>query len=38
MGAVTYPNEKVADFVERHMVPIQVMFDAQPLAADFKVK
>jgi len=38
MGAVTYPNEKVADFVEKHMVPVQVIFDAQPLATDFKVK
>ena len=38
MGAVTYPNEKVAEFVEKHMVPIQVMFNAQPLATDFKVK
>jgi tetratricopeptide (TPR) repeat protein len=38
MGAVTYPSEKVAEFVEKHMVPIQVLFDAQPLATDFKVK
>jgi tetratricopeptide (TPR) repeat protein len=38
MGAVTYPNEKVAEFVEKHMVPVQVLFNAQPLATDFKVK
>ncbi len=38
MGAVTYPNEKVAEFVEKHLVPIQVLFNAQPLAADFNVK
>lgn len=38
MGAVTYPNEKVAEFVGRHMVPVQVLFNAQPLAADFQVK
>ncbi len=38
MGAVTYPNEKVAEFVDKHLVPIQVRFDAQPLATDFKVK
>lgn len=37
MGAVTYPNEKVADFVVNRMVPLQVSFDS-PLAADFKIK
>ena len=37
MGAVTYPDEKVAEFVAGRMVPIQVLFDS-PLAADFKVK
>ncbi len=36
MGAVTYPNEKVAEFVMNRMVPIQVLADS-PLAADFKV-
>ena len=37
MGAVTYPNEKVADFVMNRMVPIQVLSDS-PLADEFKVK
>ncbi len=37
MGAVTYPDEKVAEFVSKHMVPIQVLFDS-PLAAEFKIK
>ena len=37
MGAVTYPNEKVADFIMQRMVPIQVLADSQ-LANDFKVK
>jgi tetratricopeptide (TPR) repeat protein len=37
MGAVTYPNEKVAEFVMNRMVPIQVLFDS-PLATDFKIK
>ena len=37
MGAVTYPNEKVADFIMNKMVPIQVQADSQ-LANDFKVK
>lgn len=38
MGAVTYPNERVAEFIEQHLVPIQVMYDAKPLASDFNVK
>jgi hypothetical protein len=37
MGAVTYPNEKVADFVMQRMVPLQVGAD-KPLAAECKVK
>lgn len=37
MGAVTYPNEKVADFVTSRLVPLQVPSDSS-LAADFKVK
>lgn len=37
MGAVTYPNEKVADFVMQRMVPVQVGAD-KPLAEEFKVK
>ena len=36
MGAVTYPDEKVADFVMNRMVPIQVQSDS-PLAAEFKI-
>ena len=37
MGAVTYPNEKVADFIMQRMVPLQVPAD-KPLAEEFKVK
>ena len=36
MGAVTYPNDKVADFVTQRMVPLQVLAD-NPLAAEFKI-
>jgi hypothetical protein len=36
MGAVTYPHEKVADFVMSRMVPLQVPAD-NPLAEEFKV-
>lgn len=38
MDAVTYPENKVIEFVNQHVVPLRVAFDSQPLAADFKVK
>lgn len=38
MGAVTYPNERVAEFIKRHMVPIQVLSDSQPLATKFNIQ
>jgi hypothetical protein len=37
MGAVTYPDKKVADFVMQGMVPLQVLAD-KPLAEEFRVK
>jgi hypothetical protein len=37
MGAVTYPDTRVAEFVTSRMVPLQVLADSQ-LAGDFKVK
>ena len=38
MAAVTYPNAKVVQFVNERMTPLQVKFDAQPIASDFNVK
>ena len=38
MGAVTYPNAKVIEFVERYFVPIQVLFDHKPLSSDFNIQ
>jgi hypothetical protein len=38
MGAVTYPNPKVSKFVNERMIPLQVRFDAQPIATDFNIK
>lgn len=38
MGAVTYPNKKVIYFIEGNMVPVQVLFNEEPLASDFGVK
>ena len=36
MGAVTYPDDKVAAFIANNMVPLQVKAD-HPLAGEFKV-
>jgi hypothetical protein len=38
MDAVTYPNEKVIEFVNKNLVGLRVPFDSQPLAKDFNVK
>lgn len=37
MDAVTYPNAKVIDFIDRKIVPLRVPADAQPLSTEFKV-
>src|SRR4030043_1649862 len=38
MGAVTYPNERLVEYIKRHMVPIQVLSDSQPLAKNFNIQ
>ena len=38
MATVTYPNAKVVQFINERMIPLQVKFDAQPIASDFNVK
>ncbi|MBI4596183.1 MAG: tetratricopeptide repeat protein [Candidatus Tectomicrobia bacterium] len=38
MGAVTYPNEKVIDFVNSNLVPLQVLFNAQPVSTNFNIR
>ena len=38
MGAVTYPDTKVIGFISENMIPVQVLFDAQPLSTDFNIK
>ncbi len=38
MDAVTYPNEKVIEFIEKNMIPLRVAFDAQPIATQFNLK
>lgn len=37
MGAVTYPDKRVAEFITGRMVPIQVLSD-HPLATEFNIK
>jgi hypothetical protein len=37
MGAVTYPNAEVVDYVNQNFIPVQVRYDAQPLASDFNI-
>ena len=38
MGAVTYPEDKVVEFITSRMIPIQLHSDAKPYADDFNVK
>ena len=37
MDAVTYPETKVIEFIDQHVVPLRVAFDSQPLATEFNV-
>jgi hypothetical protein len=38
MGAVTYPNDRVVEFIMGHMVTVEVLFNAEPLATNFNVR
>ena len=38
MGAVTYPDSRVAEFVVGRMIPVQLLFDAQPYASQYNIK
>lgn len=38
MDAVTYPQERVVEFINTHVIPLRVPADHQPLAADFAIK
>ncbi len=38
MGAVTYPDSRVSEFINDNMIPIQVAYDAVPLADDYNIK
>jgi hypothetical protein len=38
MDAVTYPDARVTDFIEKKLIPLQVPYNHQPLSIDFNVK
>ena len=38
MDAVTYPDNKVIEFIQKSFIPLQVPHDAKPLSADFNIK
>jgi len=38
MDAVTYPDETVAKFIEEHLIPLRVRYDAKPLSDHFNVR
>ncbi len=38
MGAVTYPDQKVAEFINANLVPVQLLADAKPYADDFIIE
>lgn len=38
MGAVTYPDTNVINFIADNFVPLQIQADAKPYATDFNIK
>jgi hypothetical protein len=38
MDAVTYPNQKVIDFLQERLIPLQLRSNAEPYASDYGVK
>lgn len=37
MDAVTYPDQKVSDFIQQNLIALRMPSDAQPHAVDFKI-
>ena len=37
MDAVSYPDEKVIEFINKNIIPLRIRFDAQPFSADFNI-
>ncbi len=38
MGAVTYPDSRVAEFINNRTIPVQLLYDTQPYASTYNVK
>ncbi|MEN6466775.1 MAG: hypothetical protein ABFD62_16485 [Syntrophaceae bacterium] len=38
MGAVTYPNQEVKDFIAQNLVPVQLLHDKKPESDDLNVR
>ncbi len=38
MDAVTYPDERVSEFITENVIPLRVKADSEPLATDFNLK
>jgi tetratricopeptide (TPR) repeat protein len=38
MDAVTYPENKVIEFIQKSFIPLLVAYDAKPLSDDFNIK
>ncbi|OCC16237.1 hypothetical protein DBT_0054 [Dissulfuribacter thermophilus] len=38
MEAVTFPDNKVVEFIESNFIPVRIAFDAKPLSEEFNVK
>lgn len=38
MDAVTYPNEKLVEFINQNVIPLRIASDQQPLSTDFNIK
>jgi len=37
MDAVTYPDDKVVEFINAKLIPLRVKFDSMPFAKNFNV-
>ena len=38
MDAVTYPDSRVIEFIQKKIIPLQVPYNHQPLSSEFNVK
>ena len=38
MDTVTYPDNKVIEYIKKSFIPLQIAYDAKPLSDDFNIK